>query len=475
MKYKANQDILVEVRELSKYFMLYKNKRTWLKQRFGLAKKANISKIRAIDGISFSLKKGDSLAIVGRNGCGKSTLLQLISGTLKPSAGEIKIRGRMAALLELGSGFNPEFTGRENIILNGILMGLTKSEVLERINDIINYADIGVFIDQPLKTYSSGMIVRLAFAIISNVDADILIIDEALAVGDTYFTQKCMRFIQRFRKRGILIFVSHDPFAILNLCDKGILIEKGMERYTGSPKEVLSIYGRDTAKTKEKNDDEDEDEDEEKVVNQYNENKPNDYYNENDRLTLKNYKMRWTDYRAESKNLINNKGNMKITKFEDRMLSKENFGGTEAQIISVDLKNIEIDTQNTNYINGGEILRLNIKIKANKVIDGFIAGFIIKNEMGLTILGDNTLNNLQASNKYRIEKGEVVDSEFIFTIPMLRPGKYSIAVSVAKGSQENHTILLWKNESIIIESRCDSIAAGIAGVTMHSIRVKRKK
>ena len=189
MKSQQGDNLAIKVENLDKKFRLYKGKLSWLKRIIGVEKQENKEEVYALHDINFEVKKGDSLAIIGENGSGKSTLLQIISGTLLQTNGKLSIDGRVAALLELGSGFNPDFTGRENIILNGILLGLKRKEVMERMNKIIDFAELGVFIDQPLRTYSSGMIVRLAFAIITNVDADILIIDEALAVGDAYFTQ----------------------------------------------------------------------------------------------------------------------------------------------------------------------------------------------------------------------------------------------------------------------------------------------
>ena len=180
----------------------------------------------ALRDISFDVSRGETVGIIGRNGSGKSTLLQIIAGTLSPSEGQVSVRGRVAALLELGAGFNPDYTGRENAYLNAQLLGLSKSQVDERFEDIAAFADIGEFIDQPVKVYSSGMYVRLAFAVVAHVDADVLIIDEALAVGDAFFTQKCMRFLRSFMSRGTVLFVSHDTGSVRNLCNRAIWLEK---------------------------------------------------------------------------------------------------------------------------------------------------------------------------------------------------------------------------------------------------------
>ena len=196
----------------------------------------------ALKNISFEVKTGEALAIIGRNGSGKSTLLQMIAGTLTPTEGTITVKGRVAALLELGSGFNPEFTGRENVYLNASVLGLTRPEIDIRYSQIAAFADIGDFIDQPVKTYSSGMTMRLAFAVIAHVDADILIVDEALAVGDVFFVQKCMRFIREFQKKGTLLLVTHDSASAQSLCQKAIWLHHGECRAQGTSKQITEDY-----------------------------------------------------------------------------------------------------------------------------------------------------------------------------------------------------------------------------------------
>ena len=235
---------VVRLNNIGKRFKLYRSKVARIKQILNGKKKQYFKEFVALKDISIDVRKGSALAIIGKNGSGKSTLLQIICGIVSPSEGSVEVQGKVAALLELGSGFNPEFTGRENIYLNATLFGLSKKEIDDRFNKIVEFSEIGEFIDEPTKTYSSGMVVRLAFAIITNVDADILIIDEALSVGDAYFTQKCMRFIERFRKNGTLIFVSHDANAILSLCDQAILLQNGENQIIGTPKEVMEEYTR---------------------------------------------------------------------------------------------------------------------------------------------------------------------------------------------------------------------------------------
>lgn len=206
---------------------------------------ARYQDFHALHGISLTIGKGEAVGIIGRNGSGKSTLLQIISGTMQPSTGTVAIRGRIAALLELGSGFNPEFSGRENVYLNGAVLGLSRQEMDRRFADIAAFADIGDFIEQPVRTYSSGMVVRLAFAVAANVDPDILIVDEALSVGDARFQLKCARAIDAFIQRGVtLLFVSHDASMIKRLCNRAVLLDKGRILYGGVPNDVVNLYSK---------------------------------------------------------------------------------------------------------------------------------------------------------------------------------------------------------------------------------------
>ena len=197
----------------------------------------------ALRDVSFSIRQGEATGIIGRNGSGKSTLLQLIAGTLTPTSGSVRTDGRVSALLELGSGFNLDFTGRENVFLNGAIYGLTRAEMTGRMDEVTAFADIGEFIDQPVKTYSSGMMMRLAFAVAVNVQPDVLIIDEALAVGDVFFSQKCFQRIREIVHRGAtLIFVSHDMGAVQSLCDRALLLSEGSLVFDGAPEDCVSRY-----------------------------------------------------------------------------------------------------------------------------------------------------------------------------------------------------------------------------------------
>lgn len=238
-------DIAIAAHGLAKSYHIYDKPIDRIRQGLWRGGKQFYREFQALKDVSFTIARGETVGIVGRNGSGKSTLLQLICGTLAPSHGEIEIRGRVAALLELGAGFNPEFTGKENVYLNASIMGMTDDEIGSRFDRIAAFADIGSFMDQPVRTYSSGMYVRLAFATAINVEPDILVIDEALSVGDEAFQRKCFSRIQDIKNRGgTILFVSHAASAVVELCDRAILLDAGEILLTGSPKQVITQYHR---------------------------------------------------------------------------------------------------------------------------------------------------------------------------------------------------------------------------------------
>ena len=241
-----NEALAVSVKNLGKHYLLYEKPRDRLKQsllrHFG---KRYGHPFWALRGVSFEVRPGETLGVIGRNGSGKSTLLQMIAGTLAPSEGEMHVRGRVTALLELGSGFNPEYTGRENVFMNGAILGLARKEMEQRFEEIIDFAEIGEFIDQPVKTYSSGMFVRLAFSVQACVDPDVLIVDEALAVGDFFFQQKChARMEELMNRKTAIILVSHDMTMIERYSTQTLLLDKGCCLFLGQPNQAVEQYYR---------------------------------------------------------------------------------------------------------------------------------------------------------------------------------------------------------------------------------------
>lgn len=239
----CSDDVMLKVEHVSKCFEMYEKPLHRLYQTLCAGRKKFYREFWALNDISFEVRKGECVGIVGRNGAGKSTLLQIITGTLQPSGGTVSAKGRIAALLELGSGFNPEFTGRENVYMNAAILGLSPAEIKEKYQEIVDFADIGDFIEQPVKTYSSGMMVRLAFAVSAYVDADILIIDEALAVGDVAFQAKCaLRIRKLLEKQCTILFVSHDSLAVKSYCDRCIYLEDKRIRRIGPAAAVVDEY-----------------------------------------------------------------------------------------------------------------------------------------------------------------------------------------------------------------------------------------
>lgn len=236
-------EIAVKVEKVTKIYKLYDKTIDRLKESLKLTKKKCSNDYFALKEISFDINKGETLGIIGTNGAGKSTLLKIITGVLNPTHGSVYVNGRISALLELGAGFNMEYTGIQNIYLNGTMIGFTKEEIDAKLEKILEFADIGEFVYQPVKTYSSGMFVRLAFAISINIDPEILIVDEALSVGDVFFQAKCYKKFEEFKEKGkTIIFVSHDLSSISKFCDRAILLNKGKKISEGKPKEIIDLY-----------------------------------------------------------------------------------------------------------------------------------------------------------------------------------------------------------------------------------------
>ncbi len=233
----------ISVKNIHKMYKLYGSKMDRIYDALGLSFVSKYKKHNALNGVSFDVAKGECIGIIGTNGAGKSTILKIITGVVSPTSGEVEVNGRISALLELGAGFNQEYTGIENIYLNGTMIGMSKEEVDEKLDDILKFADIGEYVYQPVKTYSSGMFVRLAFAVAINVDPEILIVDEALSVGDVFFQAKCYQKFEEFKNAGkTILFVSHDLSSIEKYCDRAILLNKGELVSDGTPKDTIDLY-----------------------------------------------------------------------------------------------------------------------------------------------------------------------------------------------------------------------------------------
>ena len=236
-------EAVINVDDVSKLYKLYDKPMDRLKESLGMTKKKMYKEHYALHNVSFQVGKGETVGIIGTNGSGKSTILKIITGVLNPTGGKVEIQGRISALLELGAGFNMEYTGIENVYLNGTMNGFSHEEIDQRLNDILEFADIGEFVNQPVKTYSSGMFVRLAFAVAINIDPEILIVDEALSVGDVFFQAKCYHKFEEFKKMGkTILFVSHDLSSISKYCDRVVLLNKGKKLAEGTPRDMVDMY-----------------------------------------------------------------------------------------------------------------------------------------------------------------------------------------------------------------------------------------
>ena len=239
------EDIAISVNDVSKMYKLYDNPMDRLEESLGLSRKKKYKEHYALNHVSFQVHKGETVGIIGTNGSGKSTILKIITGVLSPTAGEIAVNGRISALLELGAGFNGEYSGLENVYLNGSMIGFSREEIDAKLQSILDFADIGDYVKQPVKTYSSGMFVRLAFSVAINIDPEILIVDEALSVGDVFFQAKCYHKFEEFKKMGkTIIFVSHDLSSVSKYCDRVVLLNQGVKLGEGSPKEMIDDYKR---------------------------------------------------------------------------------------------------------------------------------------------------------------------------------------------------------------------------------------
>jgi len=451
-----SSDVAIKVENLSKCYQIYDTPRDRLKQfilpriRRALsplsrsAPRNYYHEFWALQEVSFEVRRGQTVGIIGRNGSGKSTLLQMICGTLAPSTGSVHTRGRVAALLELGSGFNPEFTGRENVYLNASVLGLSRQQTDERFADIVAFADIGPFIDQPVKMYSSGMMVRLAFAVIAHVDADILVIDEALAVGDAFFTQKCMRYLRSFMKTGTVLFVSHDTASVRNLCTEAIWLEKGRILQQGPPKEVCENYleafyeaqqGKSTT-TRIK-----------KIKR-----------DEEGRIPFK-------DQRAAFINASNLRNDLQLFDFDPEAPS---FGKGAAQITSV--KFLDAHGAPLSWIVGGEDVVLRVQVLAHQPLQSPIIGFYVKDRLGQCLFGDNTWLSYM-DHPVACEAGQYLEADFAFQMPRLQAGSYSITVAVAEGDQDDHVQHHWIHDAVFFKSESTSVAGGLIGIPMKEIKL----
>ncbi|HTY24919.1 MAG TPA: ABC transporter ATP-binding protein [Desulfomonilaceae bacterium] len=442
------QGIAISARELGKCYSIYDKPRDKLKEVLSFGRRNYHRDFWALRDICFDIKRGETLGIVGRNGSGKSTLLQILCGTLAPTVGTVEIRGRVSALLELGSGFNPEFTGKENVYMNATILGLSKEEIDAKYHAIVEFADIADFIDQPVKTYSTGMVVRLGFAVAVNVDAEILAVDEVLAVGDVGFAHKCMRSMEKFRESGTLLFVSHDTSAILSLCDRAILLDHGKAAAQGSARDVCDLYlehlfasrqnvkGTRTDSATES---------------------PGGPVDEKD----------FVDQRLKYINYSQYRNDIRVLPFNE---DSGAFGAGGAHIVDVKLSDASSGLPLT-WTVGGEEVVLVIRVRSEIDLEKPLVGFYFRDRLGQYLFGDNTYLTY-LSEPPSIKANRSFEARFNFRMPTLPSGDYSVTVGVVNGSMQDHVALHWLHDCLFLKSHSSSTYTGLVGIPMRHISLR---
>lgn len=418
-----SSEVVIEVNNLTKTYHLYDKPGDRIKETFSLTHKKYARDYNALSGVSFQVHKGETLGIIGKNGAGKSTLLKMLTGVTTPTSGDIIIKGEVSALLELGTGFNPEYSGYENIYLNGCMRGYSREEMGSKVDEIAEFADIGEYIVQPIKTYSSGMLARLAFAVMVCFKPNVLIVDEALSVGDVFFQQKCNTYMKEEMQDVTKLLVTHDMNSIANMADRVILLEQGKIIQEGKPLEVIQNY-----------------------------------------LKIMHTEV-FADKHAELKKQEKNLGN--ITDSFETYSNKEiawvpveesEIGGAGDVVITG--CQLMVNGELASLIKPGDVIDMYAKMYVKKKIEHMIIGYIFKDKYGNGIVGENTLgSNISMET---VEKNK----EYIYRIrikwPEVKEGDYFVTIGVGEGTDQMvHTIQCWAHNIIHVEA--------MALVPMHGI------
>ena len=396
----SEKNIAIQVTDLEKVYRLYNKPSDRLKEALGLSRKKKYVEHFALKGVNMTIHQGETVGIIGTNGSGKSTILKIITGVLNPSGGHVEVQGRISALLELGAGFNMEYNGIENIYLNGTMIGFSKQEIDAKMDSILEFADIGEYVYQPVKTYSSGMFVRLAFAVAINIEPEILIVDEALSVGDVFFQAKCYHKFEEFKEMGkTIVFVSHDLSSISKYCDRVVLLNRGVKLGEGTAKEMIDTYKQ-------------------VLVGQYNGN----------------------DTLDESDNLLNDK------ELNDAAAGKKS-GGVEInpELLEYGTKAATIEEQYimddndrvTGAILKGNSFSIYMKVTFHEDIEAPIFAFTIRNSKGVEITGTNTM--FEKAFLQSVKAGET--KEITFKQQMnLQGGEYLLSLGVTGYEKDDFVV-----------------------------------
>lgn len=389
---------IIEVNNVSKAYKVYASKRDMLLETISPVKRKRHSEYYALHNMSFTVKQGETFGIIGTNGAGKSTLLKIITGVSTASEGSIKVKGKVAALLELGAGFNQEYTGIDNIYLNGTMMGYSREQMREKVDSILEFAEIGDFARQPVKTYSSGMFARLAFAVSINVEPEILIVDEALSVGDVFFQNKCYKKFEELRKKGTtVLFVSHDIQTIKQLCSRVLWIEKGIIQMCGESVEVCNAYT-------------------------------------NSILLKRNPDLTEVSEQEYTVRKLN------TNDFPEIKFTKESILNEDVEIISCFVENSEgVKVYDCNIL---EEYTVSVVFRSKREISQCIAGFVLETVKGLWIINSNSAI-CGKKGVFSVSKESLNRVDFKFKLPALMKGEYVIGAAVSEGTHTNYKVLTW--------------------------------
>lgn len=405
----SSNDVAIRVDNLSKCYLIYEKPADRLKQfilprlqkLLGITPKQYYKEFWALKDVSFEVKMGETVGILGMNGAGKSTILQIVAGILTATNGSISTKGRVVALLELGAGFNFEFTGRENIFIYGAILGLTFEEIVERFRKVEEFAEIGSFIDLPVKTYSSGMFARLAFSVAINVNPEILIIDETLSVGDARFQQKCIRKINELKEQGCTIFfVSHDVLIIKKICEKALLINSGRSLGYGDVQDMANKY-----------------------------------------FELLNFQ----DIDFKTINFQLERPEVNFSDFLDISLMPR-VGDQAVNLISGGF--FDEHNNRSDRFSPGDTLKLKVLFQANQSVENVFIGFMFKDEKGIDVFGCNSLANMHS---YNVKENNCYIYELDFKLPHLINRKYIIDLALSSGSWNEHKHRCWIHDAFILE------------------------
>lgn len=404
-------DIAIQISNLSKAYKIFEKPTDRIKESLNPFGKRYSKDFYALHNVSVSIYKGETIGVIGKNGAGKSTLLKMITGVLTPSSGNITINGRIASLLELGAGFNPEMTGIENIYFNGTIMGYTKKEIDAKLDDILDFADIGDFIHQPVKMYSSGMFARLAFAVNVNVKPDILIVDEALSVGDVFFQNKCFKRMADLQKQGVtVLFVSHDMGSIRQLCSKCLWLDNGTKRQYGPVEEVAAAYF-------------------------------NEQLAERNQLHKEAVKQPQEVDRGIQPVLTEKKMIL------PRLAPCQGFFNKDVVIQSfVFLEN----GRQAAILEDGHTYEAVMAVEFHKAFDKLIYGFVVENNKGIAVIGVNSWMTSQGKT-INVDSPGTILARFTFTMPKIMQGSYTVSPAVAQGTASEHIQLTWLENALMVD------------------------